>query len=145
MMRTMTLALVAASAAGFGSALAAGPDLVPRADQMQNGTVSARNQGDADAGRFLVTVQCNKQGGGSCPDPGPAAMAPYTNPTYPNRLVVTVSGLKKGQVFNHKVPFFNALVWDPGSYNLLVEVDPGKTVTETDEGNNIYGTVYVAP
>jgi hypothetical protein len=66
MMRTMTLALVAASAAGFGSALAAGPDLVPRADQMQNGTVSARNQGDADAGRFLVAVQCNKQGGCSC-------------------------------------------------------------------------------
>jgi subtilase family serine protease len=43
------------------------------------------------------------------------------------------------------VPFFNALVWDPGSYNLLVEVDPGKTVTETDEGNNIYGTDNVAP
>ena len=119
---------------------AAAPDLVPVPERMKNGTVSARNVGSADAGAFIITVQCQKQGGGGCAEaPG---MARYEDPKYPNRLVVKVTGLAKGKVFNHKVSFWDALVWAPGSYNFLVEVDPGKTVAETNEGNNIKGTVF---
>lgn len=119
---------------------AAAPDLVPIPERMKNGTVSARNVGSANAGAFVITVQCQKQGGGSCAEaPG---MARYEDPKYPNRLVVKVTGLPKGKVFNHQVSFWDALVWAPGNYNFLVEVDPGKAVAETNEGNNIKGTVF---
>jgi len=132
----MTPAVLAASK----SLTAAAPDLVPVPERMKNGTVSARNAGSADAGAFVITVQCQKQGGGGCAEaPG---MARYEDPKYPNRLVVKVTGLKKGKVFNHKVSFWDALVWAPGKYNFLVEVDPGKAVAETNEGNNIKGTVF---
>ena len=118
----------------------AAPDLVPIPERMKNGTLSARNVGSADAGAFVITVQCQKQGGGSCAEaPG---MARYEDPKYPNRAVVKVNGLQKGKVFNHKLSFWGALVWAPGNYNFLVEVDPGKTVAETNEGNNIMGTVF---
>ena len=119
---------------------AAAPDLVPIPERMKNGTVSARNAGSANAGAFVITVQCQKQGGGGCAEaPG---MARYEDPKYPNRLVVKVTGLQKGKVFNHKVSFWDALVWAPGNYNFLVEVDPGKAVAETNEGNNIKRTVF---
>jgi hypothetical protein len=118
----------------------AAPDLVPIPERMKNGTVSARNLGSADAGAFVITVQCQKQGGGGCAEaPG---MARYEDPKYPNRAVVKVNGLQKGKVFNHKLSFWAALVWAPGNYNFLVEVDPGKVVAETNEGNNIKGTVF---
>jgi len=149
-MKKVALAAIAlVSGLGAGSAVAASkslsanaPDLVPIADRMKHGTVSVRNVGSANAGSFVVTVQCQKQGGGGCAEPNPRAAAPYEDPAYPNRLVVTVTGLEQGKVFNHKIAFWDALVWPAGSFNLLVHVDPGAAVAETNEGNNIYGTVY---
>ena len=118
---------------------AAAPDLVPIPSRILQGTVSVRNVGSANAGAFLVTVQCQKQGGGGCAEhPG---MNKYTDPAYPNRLVVKVPGLQKGKVFNHKLSFWDALVWAPGNYNFIVEADPAKKVGETNEGNNIAGAV----
>lgn len=143
----LAASMLLASAIGVSSAsaasktlTAAAPDLVPIPERMKNGTVSARNTGSADAGAFIVTVQCQKQGGGGCAEaPG---MARYEDPKYPNRLVIVVNGLQKGKVFNHKIAFWDALVWAPGNYNFLVEVDAGKSVAETNEGNNIKGIVY---
>jgi hypothetical protein len=142
-----TVALV--SSLSVGSAVAASnqltakaPDLVPVAERMKHGTVSVRNVGSANAGSFVVTVQCQKQGGGGCAEPSPRAVAPYENPAYPNRLVVVVPGLAQGKVFNHKIAFWDTLVWPAGTFNFLVHVDPGATVAETNEGNNIYGTSY---
>jgi hypothetical protein len=132
----------AAQGQGPGRRTAPAPDLVPIPSRILQGTVSVRNAGSADAGPFVVTVQCQKQGvrtGGGCaehPD-----LAAYANPAYPNRLVVNVPGLERGKVFNHALPFWNALVWAPGNYNFLVEADAGKTVAETNEGNNISGAV----
>jgi hypothetical protein len=118
---------------------AGAPDLVPVPSKILQGTVSVKNVGSADAGAFVVTVQCQKQGGGGCAEhPG---FNKYEDPAYPNRLVVKVSGLKKGKTFNHKLPFWKDLVWAPGNYNFLVEADPGKKVGETNEGNNIAGAV----
>ena len=118
---------------------AGAPDLVPVPSKILQGTVSVKNVGSADAGTFVVTVQCQKQGGGGCAEhPG---FNKYEDPAYPNRLVVKVSGLKKGKTFNHKLPFWKDLVWAPGNYNFLVEADPGKKVGETNEGNNIAGAV----
>jgi hypothetical protein len=122
---------------------AKGADLVPVASRMQQGTLSVRNAGAAAAGPFVVTVHCNKQGGGGCaesPD-----MAAYENPAYPGRAVVQVPGLAAGKVFNHKLRFWDALAWGPGNYNFVVEADAGKTVAETNEGNNFGGTTLTKP
>jgi hypothetical protein len=140
---TMTAAaaafLLIGSASAQAQVTAAAPDLVPVPSKILQGTVSVKNVGSADAGAFVVTVQCQKQGGGGCAEhPG---LAKYEDPAYPNRLVVKVSGLKKGKTFNHKLPFWKDLVWAPGNYNFLVEADPGKKVGETNEGNNIAGAV----
>jgi len=149
MTRTTKIALATmamASALGVGSAVAQltanAPDLVPIADRLKHGTVSVRNAGSANAGAFVVTVQCQKQGGGGCAEASPRAMAPYENPAYPNRLVVTVPGLAKGKVFNHKIAFWDTLVWPPGVFNFVIQVDAGAAVAETNETNNIHGTVY---
>ena len=126
-------------AAAQAQVTAAAPDLVPNPSRILKGTVSVRNTGGADAGAFVVTVQCQKQGDGGCAEhPG---LAKYEDPAYPNRLVVKVSGLKKGKTFNHKLPFWKDLEWAPGNYNFLVEADPGKKVSEINEGNNIAGAV----
>jgi hypothetical protein len=121
----------------------ASPDLVPVPNRILQGTISVRNVGSANAGAFVVTAQCQKQGaaggGGECADhPGLKA---YANPAYPNRLVVNVPGLQKGKVFNHKLPFWSELDWDPGNYNFLIEADAGKSVAEINEGNNFGGAV----
>jgi hypothetical protein len=132
-------AVFAVDAGAQAQITAAAPDLVPIPSRILQGTVSVRNAGSADAAAFVVTVQCQKQGGGSCAEhPG---MNKYTDPAFPNRIVVKVSGLAKGKVFNHKLPFWNDLVWPPGNYNFIVEADAGKKVGETNEGNNIAGAV----
>jgi hypothetical protein len=141
---TMTAAAAAFLLVGIGASAqaqvtAVAPDLVPIPSRILNGTVSVRNVGGANAGVFIVTVQCQKQGGGSCADH--RSLNKYADPAYPNRLVIKVSGLQKGKVFNHALPFWDELVWAPGNYNFVLEVDPAKKVGETNEGNNIAGAV----
>ena len=136
-----TVLLIGPTTDTFAQVTARAPDLVPIASRILQGTISVRNAGSADAGPFVVTAQCQKQGGGGCAEhPG---MATYNDPMYPNRLVVKVPGLKKGEVFNHALPFWKNLVWLPGNYNFLIEADAGKAVAETNEGNNIPGAVLV--
>jgi hypothetical protein len=136
---TAVLLFIDLGATAQAQVTAGAPDLVPVPSKILQGTVSVKNVGSADAGAFVVTVQCQKQGGGGCAEhPG---FNKYEDPAYPNRLVVKVSGLKKGKTFNHKLPFWKDLVWAPGNYNFLVEADPGKKVGETNEGNNIAGAV----
>src|SRR5262249_24433286 len=136
---TAALLLVDAGAMAQAQVTAAAPDLVPVASRILQGTVSVRNVRSADAGAFVVTVQCQKQGRGRFAEH--RGMKKYPDPAYPNRLVVKVSGLQKGKVFNHALPFWNDLDWAPGNYNFIIEVDPAKKVGETNEGNNIAGTV----
>jgi hypothetical protein len=139
----IAIALAASSLTADAQVVGASPDLVPAPNRILQGTVSVRNVGSANAGAFVITAQCQKQGaaggGGECADhPGLKA---YANPAYPNRIVVNVPGLQKGKVFNHKLPFWNELEWDPGNYNFVLEADAGKTVAETNEGNNFGGAV----
>jgi hypothetical protein len=137
----VAIALAVATLPAAAQVTGAAPDLVPVANRILNGVVSVRNAGSANAGAFVVTVQCQKQGGGSCADhPGLAA---YEDPAYPNRVVVKVPSLAKGQVFNHNLRFWNELEWQPGTYNFLLEADAGKNVGEINEGNNFGGAVLV--
>src|SRR5688572_7840907 len=72
-------------------------------------------------------------------------MAAYENAAYPNRLVIPVPGLAAGKVFSHALPFWKGLDWQPGNYNFVLEADAGKTVAETNEGNNFGGAVLSKP
>ena len=120
---------------GAGSAALAGPDLVPNFST-SNGRVNIQNAGNAPAGASWVTVNCSAQGGGSCPDPAPAAVAPYENPAFPNRASFQAPGLNAGGSHNHVLGFWNSLAFAPGTYVFTVCVDAGSDVAEDNEGNN---------
>jgi hypothetical protein len=141
---TLAVALSAGGPAAAQSSLTGqAPDLTPIASRILNGVASVRNTGSAAAGAFVLTVQCQKQGGGRCAES--RGFARYEDPMYPNRLVIQVPGIAAGNVFNHTLPFWGELEWQPGSYNLLLEADPGKVVAETNEGNNFGGAVLTKP
>ena len=121
-------------------------NLVPIASRMTKGTVSVRNTGSAAAGPFKVTVECNVVGRrGGCVDPPERAVAPYEDPAFPNKLTVAVPALAAGHVFNHKISFWDGLVWPAGNYEFTVVADAGGAVAETNEGDNSGGTVMGVP
>jgi len=126
--------------------VAKAPNLVPIASRMQKGTMSVRNTGSAPAGPFKVTVECSvmgERGGGA--EPSPREAAPYDDGAFPNKLTVSVSGLAPGHVFNHKIAFWDSLVWPSGNYEFTVVADAGGTVAETNEADNDGGTVMNVP
>ena len=126
----------------------AGPDLVPIPSRLSNGVVSVRNIGNATAGPSVVTINCHKPGmTGGCVDIPAAFVAAYTNPAYPNRLVVNVPRLLSGRVFNHTLPFWAAMAWPSGTYNFDFVVDAGGTVPEgvAGEANNTGAHVKIVP
>ncbi|MCE9522251.1 MAG: hypothetical protein K8S25_07445 [Alphaproteobacteria bacterium] len=125
--------------------VAKAPNLVPIASRMTKGTISVRNTGSAAAGPFKVTVECKNLGGGGCVEPPARAVAPYEDPAFPNKLTVTVPGLAVGHVFNHKIAFWDGLVWPAGNYEFTVVADAGSAVAETNEGDNSGGTVLNVP
>jgi hypothetical protein len=125
------------SVAGAATAASAAPDLRPIPSRLAHGVVSVRNTGDAIAPASVVTINCHKPGmEGGCTDIPPAFVAAYTNPAYPNRLVVNVPRLTPGRVYNHTLPFWGAMVWAPGTYNFDYVADAGATVAESNEANN---------
>lgn len=151
-MKAVTIGLVAAI--GMSSALvvpavadtvltARAADLVPVPSRVLNGVVSIRNVGSAASGPTVATLSCSKAGGGSCAEaPG---MAAYTNPMYPNQVVVMIPALAAGAIHNHTLTFWSDLDWASGSYNLVLTADAGGAVAETNEGNNVGGTTLVVP
>jgi len=120
-------------------------NLVPIASRMTKGTISVRNTGTIAAGPFKVTVECKNLGKGSCVDPPEDAVAPYEDAAFPNKLTVTAPGLAPGNVFNHKISFWDGLVWPSGNYEFTVVADAGGAVAETNEGDNSGGTVMGVP
>ena len=139
----VSASLPLADAAELG-VVAKSPDLVPNAQRMKNGTVSVRNKGTADAGPFVITVECNVQGGtGGCAEaPG---MAKYEDAAYPNKVVVKVNSLAAGKTFNHKLSFWKDLDWSTGNYQFDVVADAASDVAETNEGNNSDSYVMTVP
>jgi hypothetical protein len=152
-MRASTLAITAMGFAVVAAPLAAkppvpapviaanAPNLVPIASRMAKGTISVRNTGTVAAGPFKVTVACSA----SCAQPAPAESAPYEDPAFPNKLTVSVPGLSPGHVYNHKIAFWDSLVWRSGNYEFTVVADAANTVAETNEADNTGGTVFGVP
>lgn len=109
-------------------------DLVPDTSQLTSGTIRIVNQGKDPAGASQLTIVCQKQGGGSCPEA--AGMAAYENPAYPNAATVNVPAIAPGGMYSHALSFWGDLTWTPGTYTLTVNVDVGNAVVENNEGNN---------
>jgi hypothetical protein len=117
------------------------PNLVPIASRMAKGTISVRNTGTVAAGPFKVTVACSA----ACAEPAAADAAPYEDAAFPNKLTVSVPGLSPGHVYNHKIAFWDGLVWRSGNYEFKVVADAANTVAETNEADNTGGTVFGVP
>jgi hypothetical protein len=137
-------ALLAAFAAGIASASAAAggaqPDLVPVTATLTNGTVAVLNQGAAASPATLLTLSCQRLGGGGCPEtPG---MATYESPMFPNQATVQVPALETGASYAHPLAFWNELVWAPGDYVFTLTVDAAAAVGESMEGNNVAAVPY---
>ena len=134
---------VAPNTARSAGLVANSADLSPIPARMKHGTVSVRNGGTGPAAASIVTVVCQKKGGGSCAES--PAMARYTNPAYPNALVIPVPKLAAGKVYNFKLPFWAGLAWAPGHYKFTMTADAAGTVAETNEGNNTKAATVPLP
>jgi hypothetical protein len=135
----VALLTVCAAPAAF-----AAPDLIPIPSRISTGTISVKNQGDMTAGPSIVTLECNVQGGvGGCAES--AAMARFTNPAYPNKVVVKIPKLAAGKTHSFKLPFWAGLVWAPNNYQFSFLVDSGGAVAEGNEGNNAGVHVMALP
>ncbi|MEM7444166.1 MAG: hypothetical protein AAF414_12650 [Pseudomonadota bacterium] len=121
---------------------AAGPDLVPIASRIENGAVSIRNMGAAASGPSVARLTCSRVGGGSCAEEVPGMRA-YIDPAYPHSAVIQIPAIPPGHVHTHYLTFWDDLVWNAGTYNLLLEADAGWDVPEINEGNNFNGYAYV--
>ena len=126
------IALTALTAAG---AAQAGPNLVPKFN-VNSGVIGVANVGTDPAGRSIVTIGCAASGGGICPEPPAALLAPYQIAGYPNVAAVRANPIDAGKVFSHKISFYNSLVFVPGTYYFTVCADAGNHVAETNEGDN---------
>jgi hypothetical protein len=129
-----------------GRLTARAPDLLPIPSRIEHGAVSVRNAGAAASAPSIATVNCHLPGQeGGCPEIPAAALAAYTNPAYPNRLVVNIPAIPAGHVRTHYLSFWDDLDWPSGSYQFDFVVDAGGTVGETNEGNNTGSHTWVVP
>ena len=134
----------------FAAPSFAGADLVANFNTA-TGTVRVKNIGDSFASISVVTVECQRRsppvtgGGGGCPDPAPAAAAPYMMPAFPNKVAIAVPPLKPGENFTHAIAFFPGLVFPSGKYAFKVIADDGNSVPESNEGNNVIVRTKVVP
>lgn len=125
------------------------PDLVPLLHKPMNGLVRVKNQGAGAAGPSLLTLDCRKRGhrggGGGCPDaPG---LSRYSHPAYPDKVVIKIPALPAGKVYEHKLVFWNDLVWTSGIYGFVAIADVANTVDEAPGGetNNTTGSTLNTP
>lgn len=131
-------------------ASAAAPDLIADFD-VAIGKVTVKNDGTANAGASVVTINCQRRrppvvgGGGGCPEIPRTFLPNYTNPAFPNVLAINVGPLAPGATFTHNLPFFGALVFPPGAYAFKTRADAGGVVAESNEANNVIVRTKIVP
>ena len=142
--------LASALAAATSATASAGIDLIADFDAA-TGTVKVTNVGDAAASISVVTIECKRRkpappkGGGGCPDPAPALVAPYEMPAYPNKAAVKVPMLAPGASYAHALAFFPGLVFPSGAYAFMIRADDGNMVPESNEANNNKTVTKIVP
>lgn len=123
-------------AAVSGRAMAAS-DLVPDASNLATlGEAALVNMGDqaSEPSQLIITCQKTSGAGGCAEHP---AMAVYEDAAYPDAAVINVPALEPGENFVHALPFWGALLWPAGTYELTLTADGGEVVVEDDETNNV--------
>jgi len=138
---------VSRAPATVGGLVARTIDLQPIPSRIAHGVVSVRNTGTSASLPSVVTINCHRPGQeGGCEDiPGPY-IAQYTNAAYPNRLVVNVPAIQPGHVYNHNLPFWDAMDWPSGeAFQFDYVADAGATNNESNEGNNTGSYVWNVP
>ncbi len=127
--------------------VARSPDLIPIPSRITHGVVSVRNAGTAASQPSVVTVNCHLPGqSGGCVDIPAAYLAQYTDPAYPNRLVVQVPALQPGHVHNHKLACWGEMSWPPGqTFEFDYVADAGNSNAESNEGNNTGSHNWTVP
>jgi len=131
---------------GPGGLIARSPDLQPIPSRIEHGVVSVRNTGSAASAASLATVNCHLPGQrGGCPEIPAAAIAPYVNAAYPNRVVVSIPAIQPGHVHNHNLSFWDDVDWPSGSYVFDFVVDADAANAESNEGNNTGSHTWVVP
>ena len=129
---------------------AAKPDLVPISNDLAtNGTAIVWNNGTVAAGPTKLLVSCKKVGfpgpGGGCPPIPPDQLAAYSDPAFPNQIVVRVPALQPRTRFDHHLTFWDRLCWPAGSYVISARADVGNSEAEgVNEGNNYVESTLVS-
>ena len=111
------------------------PDLVPGFNT-KTGVITIKNSGNAPAGKSVATIGCATAVPTGCPEPAPAAIAPYENPAFPKVASVKIGQIAPSKKKSHALSFYKNLVWAPGTYWLTVCADAGDDVAESNERNN---------
>lgn len=144
--QTYTTAPRTAGPAAVGGLTARVPDLIPIPSRIEHGVVSVRNAGTATTAPSIVTINCHVPGqSGGCTDIPARYLRTYTNPAYPNMLVVQVPAIAPGHVYNHTLPFFAGMSWASGSYQFDYTADASATNAESNEANNTDSHIWVVP
>lgn len=134
-MSILKATILAATTLVMANTAFAGVNLVPGFN-VKTGTVVVKNTGVDPAGRSVVTIGCSAKGAVTCPEATAAQLAPYLIGGYPNTAAIRTGQIKAGSKFQHKINFFNSLVFAPGTYYFSVCADAGNHVVETNEGDN---------
>ncbi|NIA71590.1 hypothetical protein HBA54_23645 [Pelagibius litoralis] len=134
--------LTALLAVAGASQAAAQADLVPIVTAPMSASVGVQNMGDTPAPASHLTISCTKFGkvSGGCPDV--PELGVYENPAFPDVGTVEVPELAPGEIFNHDLTVWAAIVWPVGNYVFNVTADAGGVVAESNEANNTTQTSY---
>mgnify|MGYP001818729158 CR=1 FL=1 len=133
--RTATSAAILFALAANMVFAAGQPDLVPGFNT-KTGVVTVKNSSNAPSGKSVATIGCATAVPAGCPEPAPAAIAPYENPAFPNVASVKIGPIAPSKKKSHSLSFYKDLVWAPGTYWLTVCADAGNDVAESNERNN---------
>ena len=134
-MSILKATIVAAGTLILANGAFAAANLVPGFNT-NTGMITVKNIGGDPAGRSVVTIGCASAGTTNCPDAPAALMAAYEMAGFPNVASVKVPDLAPNKGFQHKISFYNNLVWLPGTYYLSVCADAGDYIAESNEADN---------
>lgn len=117
------------------------PDLVPGVPDHVQGTVSVRNIGNGHAKASKLILLCGVQLAGrpdeihGCNAVLPADISAYSDPAFPDQVIVKIPPLPPGGSYRHKLTFWPMYLRN-GSYGFQVHADHGREVIESNEENN---------
>lgn len=123
------------------------PDLIPILNSPMDSEIRVKNVGDGPADSSKLTLDCVRLGAPSqmysCPNL-PVSVAPlYFDEAFPNNATIKVPALAPGEIFVHKLSFWDLSNWPKGKYKFTVTVDAAHQLTESNPDNNVATRVLI--